>query len=433
MQITLKSRLAQRSLIGFLIVLFLLVTVWVAKSYVAFRISHTITIHNFLRAAKLDPGDAAYHIQLGRQYQYSLTHSRPEQAVEQFRRAVELNPYNPQGWVNLAAAMEFEGKTSEAETYLNNASTLAPNLPVYQWTIGNYFLLHENTREAFRHLKVVLAGSRKYDQTVFNVAWKASGDAHQILQDLIPDEPEAEFSYLDYLASLQKFPAAAAVWQRISNQGENFKAHQAAAYMDALIRARHPAKAYQVWTDLESRGLIRKTSSGNKPNLITNGDFEDNLSQMGFGWRIIPTGGVYAGLDTSTFHSPGHSLAVQFSGKQNLNYRQIYQFVKVSPNQSYHLQAFMKAQGITTDSGPRLEVRDAYNPSALDKFSPDETGTSGGWDPLNLDFKTGPKTDLVVVALARLPSKKIDNKIAGRIWLDDVALTSLSSSDSSLP
>jgi hypothetical protein len=141
--------------------------------------------------------------------------------------------------------------------------------------------------------------------------------------------------------------------------------------------------------------------------------------------RIFPIGGVYAGLDTSNYHSPGHSLMVQFSGKENLDYRQAYQYVKVEPGKNYRLQAFMKTEGITTDSGPRLEVRDAYDPSVLDKSTDSMTGTTEGWTPLLLDFKTGPKTQLVVVSLTRLPSQKLDNLIAGKVWLDDVRLTPL--------
>jgi hypothetical protein len=83
----------------------------------------------------------------------------------------------------------------------------------------------------------------------------------------------------------------------------------------------------------------------------------------------------------------------------------------------------MKTEGITTDSGPRLEVCDAYNAAALDKFTDDLTGSSDGWSSLLLDFATGPKTELIVVRLSRLPSKKLDNLIAGKVWLDDVRLT----------
>jgi hypothetical protein len=82
----------------------------------------------------------------------------------------------------------------------------------------------------------------------------------------------------------------------------------------------------------------------------------------------------------------------------------------------------MKTEDITTDSGPRLEVYDAYNPAALDKFTDDLTGTSDGWTSLVLDFTTGPKTELIVVRFVRLPSKKFDNLISGKVWLDDVRL-----------
>jgi hypothetical protein len=158
-------------------------------------------------------------------------------------------------------------------------------------------------------------------------------------------------------------------------------------------------------------------------NLICNGNFEDELLNFGFAWRIIPTEGVFAGPVTSTFHSPSHALLIQFSGKENLLYQQVFQYVKVSPGQTYRLRAFMKTEGITTDSGPRLEVYDAYNATALDKSTDDLTGNSDGWTSLLLDFAAGPKTELIVVRLTRWPSKKFDNLIAGKVWLDDVQLT----------
>jgi hypothetical protein len=70
-------------------------------------------------------------------------------------------------------------------------------------------------------------------------------------------------------------------------------------------------------------------------------------------------------------------------------------------------------------------VYDAYHAAALDKLTDDFTGTSDGWTSLLLDFVTGPKTELLVVRLARLPSRKFDNLISGKVWLDDVRLTPL--------
>ncbi len=426
MQIRVENQTARRILMLLLLTGFVLATVWIGKSYFAYRAGHTLTIPSLELASRLDSGNATYHVQLGRLYQYSITNPRPKDAIQQFRDAIKANPYDPQGWINLAAAHEFEGDPQKAEEDLRRASALAPNLPIYQWTIGNYFLLHENVEEAFRHLRVVLAGSRRYDRTIFDLAWKSSGNGAQILQELIPNDLPAEFSYLDYLVGERKFDEAGAVWKRIAAGTGTFDPLQANGYIDTLIKTGQADDAYQVWTDLQARGLVRQPPGGRNQNLITNGNFEDPLLNMGFGWRIEDVPGVYAGLDTATFHSPGHSLSVQFTGKQNLNYHQVFQFVKVSPNHNYEFNAFMKTQDITSDSGPRIEVADAYDPHALDKFTPGMTGTSGGWNPLNMQFKTGPKTQLLLVMLVRPASTaEDDTAITGRVWLDDVQITSL--------
>jgi hypothetical protein len=407
-------------------IIFLAVVGWNAKTYVAYELSRKPTVKNLELAVRLDPGNADYHLTLGRLYQYSIADIQPDKAVEHFRRAAELSAGDPRAWVDLAAALEFQGKISESEACLRRADFLAPNLPAFQWPIANFYLLHGNIDEAFRHFKVVLAGTSQYDQVVFRTAWKATEDPEKILNELIPRRVATEFSYLYYLLSQQHFPEAQAVWKLIMSGTEKFTAQQAAGYINILITARRPEDAYQVWRDLQGKGLARGPATGTQENLLANGDFEDELLNMGFDWRIAPVEGVYAGLDTAAYHSPSHALLVQFSGKQNVNYRNVYQYVKVSPGRRYRLQAFLKTENITTDSGPRLEVRDAYDPGALDTFSENLTENTNGWTSFLLDFETGPKTELVIVGLARPPSRKLDNLIAGKVWLDDVRLTLLS-------
>ena len=238
-----------------------------------------------------------------------------------------------------------------------------PKSPAYQWPLANFYLLQANTDEALRHFKLVLAGTSQYDTNVFTLAWKASGDAGKILQELIPERADTEFSYLNFLLSQHRVDDAEPVWKRILGGGDEFSPKDASPYIDTLIAGHKPDQAYQVWTDLQQKGLIRSSSSGT--NLIFNGDFEDEFLNFGFSWRIIPLEGVYAGINSSIYHSPSHALMVQFSGKDNLQFEHVYQYVKVASGQAYHLQALMKTEGITTDSGPRLEVYDAYNP----KFS----------------------------------------------------------------
>lgn len=422
MELAAKSRSFRWLLVIFELAVFLVAATWIVKTYVAYELSESPSVKNLELAVKLDPKSAEDHLKLGRLYEYGMADIDPQKAQEHLRRATELDSYDPEGWLELGAAMEFQGNVSEAETCLRRADFLAPNLTAYQWPLANFFLLQGDIDEAFRHFKVVLAGTAQYDQIVFRTAWKASDDPAKILDELIPRSAPTEFSYIFYLVSQQRFTEAQAVWKRIVHSSEKLNTQQSFAYIDQLIVNRLPEEAYEVWSDLGRKGLLRNAVQGTGENLVTNGDFEDELLNTGFDWRIIPVEGVYAGLDQRTFRSPNHALLVEFSGKQNLDYRQVYELVKVSPSCSYQLQAFSKTDGMTTNSGPRLEVRDYYDPATLDKFSEDLTGSTPSWTPLTLDFKTGPKTELIVVTVARLPSQKLDNQVAGKVWLDDVRL-----------
>jgi hypothetical protein len=423
MQIAIKTKPARALLVSVEAAMFLVLTGWVGKAYVADVLASRPTADNLERAVKLDPSNADYHTRLGRLYEYSPVDLQLEKAEEHFRRATHLDSYDPQTWLELAVAMEFQARIEEAGACLRRVHLLAPNLPAYQWPIANFYLLQGSVDEAFRHFRVVLAGTSQYDSNVFGLAWKATDDGGKILQELIPERVTTEFSYLNFLVSGRRLNEAQAVWKRIVAGREAFSPGQSSPYIDNLVAAQRADEAYQVWTDLQKKGLIRYASLPSEKNLISNGEFEDELLNMGFDWRIVPVEGVYAGPDTSTYHSPSRALLVQFPGKQNLQYQHVYQYVKVSPGQSYRLQAFMKTEDITTDSGPRLQVYDAYNAAALNKLTDDLTGTSDGWTSLLLDFATGPKTELIVVRLVRLPSKKFDNLISGKVWLDDVQLT----------
>ncbi len=406
-------------------VVLLVLTLWVARNYLAFLIAKKPSIHNLALAQKYSPGDAIYPYLQGRLFEYSLTEVHPAQALEKLTQAVRLNAYEPQEWLDLGAALELQGEIDRAEQCLLRTDFLAPRQPQYQWAIANFFILHGNINEAFKHLRMILAADATYDGYIFNTAWKASGDANKILQELIPSG--ANFRYMYYLIGTQRYPEADAVWQRIISTPGKFDPQLASGYIQVLISNRRPEDAYQAWEVLRKRGIISPTYEETPQNLIENGDFEEKPMNMGFDWRMAPLNGVYIGLDQTTFHSPAHSLLIQFQGKANYDFYHVNQAVLVKPETSYQLRAFMKTAEITTDSGPRLEIRDAYDPRNLDVATQNLAGTTPGWVLISQDFRTSPKTHLIVVILRRFPSQKFDNLISGKVWLDDVTLTEASS------
>ena len=425
MQIRVKSSFVRRLLIFVQLGAFLGLVIWIAKTYVAYVLAREPVAGRLALAIRLDPANAEYHLGLGRLFQYGVSDVQPEKAQDQFQRSAQLSPRDPRPLLELGASLALQGKTSEAASCLLQADFLAPNLPNVQWSVANFFLLQGNVDEAFRHFRVVLSGTAKYDQIIFSTAWKASSDADKILQQLIPRNLPTEFNYLYFLVNQDRYAEAQSVWKRIIGTGERFPPQRVADYVLRLINTRQPDEAYAVWTDLQANGIVPNPIGTPHGNLISNPGFEDEPVNMGFAWHIEPLESVYAGLDTSTYRSPSHSLLIQFLGKQNLSYGGAFQYVKVSPGSSYRLQAFVKTEGITTDTGPQLEVNDAYDASALHVFSENFIGTTTGWEPILLTFKTGSKTKLIVVRIRRFPSRKFDNLIAGKFWLDDVQLTPL--------
>ena len=397
----------------------------VGRAYLGELVSRRGTTRGLQLAVRLDPQRSEYHRTLGRVYQYSLDSVDPQGALQQLNSAARLNPYDAQAWLDLGAALELQGKIDQAEGCLRRADFLAPNLPGPQWAIANFFLLHGNVGEAFRHFRVVLSGTNAYTPPIFGTAWKASNDPKQILDQLIPSQGSPQFDYLYFLLGRQRWAEAQDVWERIAASPEKFPAEWARQYIDVLLLNLHrPDQAYEVWSDLLKKGLIQPTEDQVSQTLIFNGHFEQEPANLGFDWRIVPMEGVYAGLDETAYRSAGHSLLIQFSGKANVDYRNVYQFVRVQPNHPYRLTWSMKTEGITTDSGLRMEVRDFYDPRALDQFSESLIGTTEGWSTSTMDFKTGPKTELILVVVARVPSAKLDNQIAGKGWVDDVSLVS---------
>jgi tetratricopeptide (TPR) repeat protein len=159
MQIAIKTKPARALLVSVEAAMLLMLIGWVGKAYLADVLASRPTVGNLERAVKLDPSDADYHMRLGGIYEYSPLDLQLEKAEDHLRRAAHLDSYDPQTWLELAAALELQGRIAEAGACLRQVDLLAPDLPAYQWPIANFYLLQGSIDEAFRHFRVVLAGT----------------------------------------------------------------------------------------------------------------------------------------------------------------------------------------------------------------------------------------------------------------------------------
>jgi Flp pilus assembly protein TadD len=108
-------------------------------------------IEEFQRAIALDPAFAAAHNDLGVHY---ACLGRYQDAEAQFRRTVKLMPESAVGPDNLALILIQAGNREEAESNLRRAMQLAPNDWKAHFLLGRLLSTNSDTREeGLKHLE----------------------------------------------------------------------------------------------------------------------------------------------------------------------------------------------------------------------------------------------------------------------------------------
>lgn len=345
-----------------------------------------------------------------------------------YETAAALSPRQASAWTDLAAAYELAGRFADAEHAHETARQVAPNSPTLAWQRGNFYLRRGRSKEALEAFRSVLLTKPELRRQAFDLAWRGTDDASLILDTLIPVQAEVGCEYLKYLVETGRLPAAATFWDRLLSWNLPFDPRAAFPYLDALREHRQLETMEEVWAELVARHPQILPPAPSEPEAVTNGGFETDILNGGLDWRVEPVESVVVAVDGLTSQEGARSLHVRFEGRSNLDYNHISQYVPVRPTTPYRFKYSIRTRGLTTDSGLRFELTDAYDPAQLSLLTRNVLG-SPNWSLEQAQFTTGPATRLLRVRLVRLPSRKFDNKIAGSVWIDQVSLTRLAPSD----
>lgn len=376
------------------------------------------------QAIRFDPRNPMYHAVLARLTLYSPEGGDLEEVIRLYEQATRLSPHQARYWAELAGAYELAGRSADARAAYERAQELFPRSPEINWKLGNFYLRAGNMRAALAAFQKVLFGDPSLRRPAFELAWRATDDAALILTEMVPPEGEIYFEYLAYLIDKQRLDPAITVWNRLLVLNLPFEPQAAFPYLDALIQHRRLDELTSAWTVLVERFPTRVRQPRFENSLITNGDFETDILQGGLGWRVWFAEGVVASIDSLTFFDGTRSLKIRFDGHHNVDYHHVLQYVPVRPNAFYRFTGYLRTQDITTDSGPRFQIQDAYDPAKLSLLSENLLGTQS-WAPQQLEFKTGRDTRLLLVRFVRPLSQKFDNQIAGTTWIDRVSLMAI--------
>jgi tetratricopeptide (TPR) repeat protein len=372
------------------------------------------------RASRLEPGSPEIWYQLGRFHQLDFDHSDVPQAISDYQRAVRLNPHSPYYKLDLASALEMAGRNGEADRYFRAAQADYPISAEVSWKYGNFLLRQQRLPEAYAQIRRALSVDEKLIPLAVSRAWRSDPDVHLLLGQVLPDTAKADWGALEFLTGEHEGAAAVAVWRHLIEKKPEIEWTNVFALMDLLLAQDQFEEAQGVWRQAIARDEA-DASGYAEGSLIYDGGFEKEMSGGGFGWRQREVGGVEFSFDSTEKHSGNRSARLTFDGTKNISYEDLYQIVLVSPATRYRFRGYLRLDRISTDSGVRFEIIDPRDGRQLDVVTPNETGTQA-WTLEETDFTTGPRTHLALVRVIRRPSGRLDNRIRGTVWMDDLSI-----------
>ena len=414
MQIELRSRVGRFAFAAVCLVGVALYVGLALRAFLAAHLAAKLEVSKTLKAIQLEPGNAEYRDFLGRNL--ALSGSTLDEAISNYRTAVELNRYEARYWLDLAGAYQFAGRTEEQGDSLERAAQADPTTPHVAWEAGNFFLVRGDREKALRYFRVVLANDPEAVDSTLKLCWRAAGNATEILDQALPPRADLYLSFLQFLVTRQEATAAENVWDRLIGLRQAFPAKPALPYFQLLIAKQEVLAAKSAWQQLSSEDPSLQKYLPSNENLVINGGFEENMLNGGFDWWYQSLPQAALAIDTSDVHSGTRSLSVTFDG-HNVPGPALVQFIPAKPNTSYKFSAACRTENIDTASGPRFAIVDAYTNSSY-VLTDDTLGTTP-WRLQQASFQTGPSTNLLVLKVARDPATPL---IRGKLWIDDFKL-----------
>ncbi|MFQ5777829.1 MAG: tetratricopeptide repeat protein [Terriglobia bacterium] len=372
------------------------------------------------RAVRLEGDNAGYRHRLGQWEEFSLSGGELRRALADYQRATELNPYESIYWLDLAEALLLAGDGAEAEAALAHALQVDPHTPNTLWRAGNFWLRAGQPARAFPFFRQVIHAQPSLAAAVIQASHRALGDVNILLREVVPRRPDLLVLYLRQLVRFGEPVAAARVWEALVALGRPFRPREVLSYLDSLIRAHELTAALQAWQDLERLRLLSAADAA-PGELLHNPDLRAPILNGGFGWRVQRLPHVGVTLSAGRHGPQPPAVVIQFSGEDNLHYRNFFQYVPVEPATRYRFQAWLRAEEITTDSGLRLELADAYDARAPRAASEQVVGTQG-WRQVQVELVTGPHTRLLRAGIVRRASRRVENRIRGVVRATEFSL-----------
>ena len=395
----------------------LLVSVYLVLAGTDLAASHFAArpdLANLERAVRLAPGNAEYRHRLGRYFAFVA--SDPEAATQNFEAAARLNPHEARYWLELVSAYQVAGNPAGQREALEHALLASPTAPDVAWEAANFFLVAGDTERAFHDFRVVIKNDPSLAGLAFQSCWRASPDTEVMLRDVVPPSADSLIAFLSFLMYKHETEGTIRVWDRLMQLHQKFESRYLFSFVNFLVLAHRPDAASAAWE--QSASLLDLASYlPTSDNLIVNGDFSQDILNGGFDWTYVNRNGVRLLLDSSDFRQGNRSLSITFEGP-GISDAGVRQLIPVHGQTAYDFTAYYKSAEFQGAGGPQIVLRDAYTGTAL--FTSEPLNDADFWKPVHAKLATSATTNLLALTIERFPA---GSPIRGKLWLDNFELS----------
>jgi tetratricopeptide (TPR) repeat protein len=371
-------------------------------------------------AADLDPTVADYAKSRGDFWLKNSIPPQPILAAYEYRKALELNPYEAFHWSDWGRACRHLGQTPEAERAFGIAESLDPNNYVIQREFGDFLLAQRQLDAAARHHARAIQLNPRLAPNLYAVYWSLGRSPVTVAEELLGKNPVLWRRYFRDCLTWAAPEEGERLWEVFQKLEDGPDAGCYSAYFDFLIDKKRYSEAQALWQRIAQ--VFYRRDWDPRKTLLWNGDL--NLPpafQGGLEWRIRddPPPGARATISASKTGEPSSSLWIHFEGKENVAFSHVRHFFFVTPGQAYRLSYRVFTLDVTTDNGPYVRLT-IYGDPPVQQRGNVVTGT-GNWD-LEQEFVAPGTAQWAEITICRDRSPKLDNKIKGDVWYDDFVL-----------
>jgi tetratricopeptide (TPR) repeat protein len=175
----------------------------------------------------------------------------------------------------LGLAAEQGGDIIAAERWLLEAFAVDHQFEA-RWTLANFYLRQDRPNEFWTWIRSALEFSYGDRRPAYELLWRMSSDAEEILTRGIPERDAVAADYLAFLLDQRRTEALAGAAKKVADQ------NLLLAAVDALLDGARYDEAVEVW----------RQAGRNAPDGVTAPDFETPQSGHGFDWRFYRSTGV---------------------------------------------------------------------------------------------------------------------------------------------